>query len=482
MGSRNLLIVMADEHAREGLGCYGHPAIQTPNLDKLAARGTRFTRAYTPSPVCVPARAAFATGRYVSQTRCWSNAQPYHGQIPSWGHRLIDAGHEVVSVGKLHYRSTADDNGFFREIVPLHCRNGVGWVQGLLRRQHHVFDTAHFAEEIGPGEDPYSEYDRNVCAKAVDWLREDGAAKRDKPWMLFVSFLRPHYPLTCPREYYDLYPLDRIEPPRFDGRAIEYANPVMAAFRAYYDYDDHFDARSRTVARASYYGLCSFVDALVGELLAALEQSGRADDTTVLYTSDHGELIGAHGLWTKMTMHEESAGIPLIMAGAGVPSGVCDTPASLIDIYPTVLEAASLTPSAEDKALPGRSLFALARKPNPERPIFSEFHDGGAITGFFMLRLGRWKYIHYPGFAPQLFDLDSDPQERHDLGLSDRHADVRGHCLREMQEALGDPEAINAQAFADQARRIEELGGIEAIRAMETFDFTPVEHQAKAGQ
>jgi len=482
MTGRNVLIIMADEHAREGLGCYGHPAIQTPNLDKLAAQGTRFTQAYTPSPVCVPARAAFATGRHVSQTRCWTNAQPFHGQIPGWGQRLIDAGHEVVSVGKLHYRSTADDNGFSREIIPLHCHNGVGWVQGLLRREHHIFETAHFAEEIGPGDDPYSDYDREVCAKAIEWLQHEGAVRRDKPWVLFVSFLRPHYPLTCPRDYYDLYPLDRIELPRFAGREIEYGNPVMAAFRAYYNYDDYFDERSRIVARASYYGLCSFVDALVGRLLTALEDSGRTGDTTILYTSDHGELIGEHGLWTKMSMHEQSAGIPLIMAGAGASPGICETPASLIDVYPTVLETAGLSLAAEDEALPGRSLFDLAQTSDPERAVFSEFHDGGAITGFFMLRLGRWKYIHYPGFAPQLYDLESDPREEHDLGLSDRHAEVRRKCLEVMHAQLGDPEAINTQAFTDQARRIEELGGAEAILTMDRFDFTPVDSQVEAGR
>ena len=153
MVGNNVLIFMADEHAREGLGCYGHPKIHTPVLDRLAATGTRFTQAYTPSPVCVPARAAFATGRYVHQIGCWSNAQPYHGQIPGWGQRLIAAGHEVVSIGKLHYRSRQDDNGFSREIIPLHVRNGVGFIQGLLRREYHVFETAHFADEIGPGED-----------------------------------------------------------------------------------------------------------------------------------------------------------------------------------------------------------------------------------------------------------------------------------------------------------------------------------------
>jgi len=465
---------MADEHARSALGCYGHDVVQTPVLDRLAASGTRFTQAYTPSPVCVPARAAFATGRHVFQTRCWSNAQPYAGQMPGWGHRLMEEGHEVVSIGKLHYRSQEDDNGFSREIMPLHVRDGVGFIYGLLRDRSDLFDTDHFAQEIGPGDDSYTDYDRRVCEHAVKWLKEEAPAKRDKPWVLFVSFVRPHYPLTCPKEFYDLYPLDRVTPPRFAGHEKEFSNPALAAFRKYYDYDDYFDDHTRLVGRASYYGLCSFVDDLAGQILGALEDTGQGKETAVIYTADHGELIGDHGLWTKMCMYEDSVGIPMIVSGAGATAGVSKTPVSLIDIYQTVLEAAGVELTVEDRSLPGRSLYETAAAPDTDRAVFSEYHDGGAITGFFMLRHGRWKYVCYPGFAPQLFDLETDPYEQNDLGNSDTHVDVRADCHRRIVE-IGDPDQLNEQAFADQAERIEELGGIDAILATEAFDFTPVE-------
>lgn len=474
MSARNVLIIMADEHARSALGCYGHDLVQTPALDRLAATGTRFTQAYTPSPICVPARASFTTGRYVFQNLCWSNAQPYAGQMPGWGHRLIDEGHEVVSIGKLHYRSSDDDNGFSREIMPLHVRNGVGFVHGLLRREYHVFDTEHFAQEIGPGDDDYTDYDRRVCDNAVAWLRDEATAKRDKPWVLFVSFVRPHYPLTCPKEFFDLYPLDRVTPPRFAGADKEFANPALAAFRSYYDYDDYFDDHTRLVGRASYYGLCSFIDDLVGQILGALEGTGQDKDTAVIYTSDHGELIGDHGLWTKMCMFEDSVGIPLILSGAGASAGTSKTPVSLVDMYQTILEVAGVGLSGEDAELPGSSLYGIAAEPNAERTAFSEYHDAGSITGFFMLRHGRWKYVVYPGFAPQLFDLEADPFEQNDLGNSSAHADIRADCQRRMAE-VGNPDLINEQAFADQAKRIDELGGVEAILATEAFDFTPVE-------
>ena len=133
--AHNFLLLCSDEHARSALGCYGHPIVQTPNLDRLAARGTRFTRAYTPSPICISARASLATGLPVFEHRCWSSAEPYHGQVESWMHRLRAQGHQVDSIGKLHFRSGEDDNGFGQEILPMYLANeGRGWPQGLVRR------------------------------------------------------------------------------------------------------------------------------------------------------------------------------------------------------------------------------------------------------------------------------------------------------------------------------------------------------------
>ncbi len=472
---RNLLILFSDEHRRDALGCYGHPLVQTPNLDRLAARGTRFDKAYTPSPICVPARAALATGRYVHRNRCWSNAQPYRGQMPGWGHRLIEAGHRVVSIGKLHYRSSVDDNGFDEEIEPLHVRDGIGWVRGLLRGAADCEDLcAGFAAQVGPGEDAYSDFDRRVCAAACDWIAREGA-QQDRPWVLFVSFVRPHYPLTCPKDFYQMYPLDQVTPPQMTGPEEIPTHPVVRHMRGYLNYDDYFDDHSRLVARASYYGLCSFLDDLAGQVLKALEDSGQDQDTLVLYSSDHGECLGDRGLWTKCVMYEESAAVPMILAGPGVPQGhKTSTAASLLDIYPTVRQAVGLPEGAMETDLPGKSLIDIAREAESEREVLSEYHDGGAVTGMFMLRRGRWKYIHYPGYAPQLFDLESDPLEKRDLGESESHAAVRQACEAALRTIV-DPEAANDLAFADQAVLIRKLGGPEGILATENYDFTPTE-------
>lgn len=479
MSARNFLVIMMDELARDGVGCYGGTGL-TPNIDRLAARGTVFTQAYTPSPICVPARAAFQTGQYVFQNRCWSNAQPYHGQMEGWAHRLRQEGYETVSIGKLHYRSSADDNGYGREIVPLQVMNGEGWVMGLLRREDATcFDASGYAREIGAGGDAYTDYDLTVRDRAVAWLREEATPASDRPWASFVSFVRPHYPLVCPKEFLDLYDPDRLPPIRFDGARAEYRHPAVRAQRSYSNFDDHFpDDAARDLARACYFGLCSFVDSLVGDVLSALEEQGRLEDTAIVLTSDHGDMNGHRGFWTKMVMYEDAIGIPMILSGPGVPVGHCATQASLIDIHQTALEAGGLGLSEADDGLLGRSLFDLATGPeDPDRVVFSEYHDGGSITGFMTIRDGRWKYTCYPGFAPQLFDLQADPFECRDLGLSDGHAEIRTRLHTRMASEFQDPDQINATAFADQEARIRELGGLDAIYERTNFDHTPIAYE-----
>ena len=179
MKPANLLFILSDEHNRRVLGCSGHQMIRTPNLDRLAASGVRFTDAYTNSPICVPARAALATGRYVHQIRFWDNGIPYDGSVPSWGHRLKEAGHEVVSIGKLHFRSAEDDNGFTEEVMPLHVVEGIGdplgWLRDPLPERR---GCLRLANDAGRGDSTYQQYDDRITAAAVDWLKAKARRSR----------------------------------------------------------------------------------------------------------------------------------------------------------------------------------------------------------------------------------------------------------------------------------------------------------------
>ena len=472
MNRLNVLFLFSDEHRRDALSCDGHPIVQTPNLDRLAQNGTRFLNAYTTSPICVPARASMASGEYVHKTRCWSNAQAYQGEPNSWGHRLQSQGHRVDSIGKLHYRGNEYDNGFDQEILPMYVRDGVGWTKGLLRNHEEVLDCSSYAQKIGAGDDQYTQYDLGVTHKACLWLQDRKNQISDKPWTLFVSWLRPHYPLTCPQEFYDIYPLDKMDHARFLNDKQRLSHSVLKTIRKNFDYEKHFTPETKQVARASYYGLCSFLDYQVGQVLAALEASGQADNTLIIYTSDHGDHNGDRGLWTKMTLYDESSSIPMIVAGPGIPKHkTVSTLSSLIDIYPTILTATGA--QDDDKIRPGVALQSLASSDHMERAILSEYHDGGSPTGMFMLRTDEWKYNYYPGYSPELYHIANDKDELVDLAASLQHQKVVARCHQKMLE-LVDPEAENKRAFADQADTIKKLGGIDAILNSDEFDFTPV--------
>ncbi|CAB3828627.1 sulfatase-like hydrolase/transferase [Achromobacter sp. CF-sbj1-Ac2-l] len=472
---KNLLIIMSDEHSPKALGCYGSEIVKTPHLDALAARGTRFSSAYCASPVCIPARASFAVGKYIHQIGYWDNADAYDGAVPSWHHRLRERDHDVVSIGKLHFRQPGEDHGFSEEIIPMHIIEGKGDLMGLVRSELPVrkgaYKMAHFA---GPGESSYTFYDREITARAQVWLREAARRESDKPWVLFVSLVAPHFPLTAPPEHYYRYFNQNLPLPKLYDRRERPDHPYLVDYRNSFNYDDYFEGDAVKRAVAGYYGLCSFLDENIGKILNALEDAGLADDTRVMYTSDHGDNLGARGLWGKSTMFEETSGVPLIMAGDDIPRGrVVDVPVTHIDAYPTVLDAVGNTEPALREGYPGHSLFDIARGETPRRNVLVEYHGMGSTTGAFMIRHGKYKYIEYVGYPAQLFDLEADPEELQDLAADPRHADALQACRRQLH-LICDPQAVDRQAKARQQTLLRENGGREAVIARGDLGFTPV--------
>ena len=453
---------MSDEHQARAMGCAGHPFVRTPNLDALAARGTRFTDAYTPSPICVPARASFATGRHVHETRLWDNAMPYTGAVPGWGHALQRAGIPVESIGKLHYRHPEDPAGFDIEHIPMNVVGGVGMVWASIRREEERVRPPGggrmLGEYIGPGSSKYTEYDAAVVDRSRQWFRDRADSGDDSPWCLYIGLVAPHFPLVVPDEYFDLYPADSLPPAKLHPDDGHPRHPWVEKQNAFMDSESRFrDADERLAAISAYYGLTTWMDYNLGSILAALDETGFGDNTTVVYTSDHGDNVGARGLWGKSNLYQESVAIPMIMAGPGIAPGTCGTAVDLLDLSATIPAHFGLEFECRGRPLPG----IAAGPAEPERPILSQYHAAGAVSGAFMLKKGRWKYNHYIGFPPELFDLQSDPEELADLAADPAHAGT----LAEMEaglRALLDPEEVDALAFADQAELIESYGGREA--------------------
>ncbi|MDO6732807.1 sulfatase-like hydrolase/transferase [Marinovum sp. 2_MG-2023] len=476
MTPQNTLLIMSDQHSPKALGCYGNAIVKTPNLDRLAEQGTSFSSAYCNSPICVPARAAIATGRYVHQTGYWDNSRGYDGSVPSWGHRLAHEGHSVESIGKLHFRSEADPTGFDRQHLPMHVAEGGGALLGLLRDDTAVLKKYRgYHEDAGPGDSPYTEYDRKIAARAAEWLLAKAKADEAKPWAAMVSFVCPHPPLQCPAEFYAMYPPEEMPLPYLLDPGARPEHPAMRTHRIFQGCDAPFseDVVRRSVS--AYFGLCSFLDHNVGLVLDALEASGMAENTRVIYTSDHGEANGNQGLWGKYNMYEDSVGVPMIMAGHGIARGqVVDTPVTHVDLYQTILESVGAPGYPQDDAeMPGKSLFQVAAHPDPERVAFSEYHAAAANTAVYMVRKGRYKFVYYVGLPNQLFDLETDPDERENLIESETHAAICAEYEAILRNIL-DPEAIDALARSDQSARIVANGGRDAIRQRGAFGATPV--------
>ena len=479
MEPKNLLFIISDQHNRDLLGCYGHPQVQTPNLDALADQGVRFDSAYTNCPICVPARASLATGQYVHRIGYWDNAFPYEGRVPGWGHRLIEAGHDVDSIGKLHYRSADDADGFVNHIIPLNVVDGVGDVMGAIRDdaplRHGARDGVSGA---GFGNSTYLDYDRRVSEQAQQWLRNrsqrQADADPDKPWVLFVSFVCPHPPYVAPTEYADLYPLDQIPLPVQSAIDQRPMHPALETFRRVMGWQQPYTDLEMRRMIAAYMGCCTHLDQQIGHVLDTLQELGLRDETRIVYTSDHGESMGRHGLWGKFTMYEDSAAVPLILAGPDVPQGETTAdPVSLVDCYQTILDCVGLPSTAAESELPGRSLWPIAQGQALGRCVLSEYHAVGSETAAYMLRSGDWKYVHYVGLPPQLFHLGDDPQETCDLAHKPECQQRLQELERELRAVL-DPEEVDRLAKQDQRALVARHGGPAAVMERGTFTNSPV--------
>jgi choline-sulfatase len=241
------------------------------------------------------------------------------------------------------------------------------------------------------------------------------------------------------------------------------------------------DDRLREIA-AAYCALITHTDEQIGKVLAVAEELGLFESTRVLYTSDHGEAIGNHGLFGKWTLYEHSAAVPLIMMGADIPRGrVVGQLASHVDLFPTIVDSVGARLLGEDDTLPGQSLWPAIEGREAARPAFAEYHSSGSRNGAFMLRAGDWKLIYHVNEPDQLFDLASDPHETRDLielAAENEHVAQQAAALEAKLRAIVDPEAADRRAKADQLARAEQHGGIESIAATGYFTHTPTPGQS----
>ncbi len=447
----NLLFILSDQHSPKVAGFAGDAMADTPNLDALAAGGVVFDNCYTASPICTPARMAMLTGRWPSRQECWTNDDILASDLPTMAHALGAAGMRPTLIGRMHALGPDQLHGYVHREVGDHSPN---W-PGIPRHSMGVLEEANNPDRVsidrsGPGQSAYQLLDAATVEATLahlDRLKAARDAGDDAPFALTVGLMLPHAPYVATEADFARY-RDRVGPARLPAPVPGKDHPWLAWWRRARDIEDVPEADA-VRARTAYYALVSRLDGMIGQILDRLADNGLAENTLVVYASDHGDQIGERGLWWKHTFYEDSAKVPLILAWPGhlAGGGRREQVVNLIDLTATMLDAVG-APSLPNSQ--GRSFWPLVRDPSAPwlDETFGEYctdpqpaWTGGMAVQQRMIRQGRWKCVYYHGYRPQLFDLALDPDELDDLAEDPAHAAV---CQRLVERILADwdPERI----------------------------------------
>ena len=450
----NVIVFMSDEHNPRYSSPYGHDFVDTPNMQWLADHGTTFEHAYCPSPLCVPSRSAFLTGKRVHAVRAYGNNRlGIAPETRGLGAVLGEQGVHTVFIGKVHaYRPVAELE--FSETIETY--EGAWEFDEAQRRRPLAVRPggAKRLDAYGPREAPWGN-DVTYMDAAVEWLRTR-AAGMVRPWVLYVNLVKPHFPHFCTEELWDKY-RDHGDLPAHGVEAATAQHPYAVDLRRHFGLE-HVEERQVRGLRHGYYACVSFIDEQLGRLLSAVAETGLEPTTNVVYTSDHGEMLGKFGLWWKCSLLEDAARIPCIAAGPDFEAGVrAATPVDLHDLQATVF---TLTGAKHPGDWLGAPLPTLARY-DRDRVVFSEYHGHGTRAGSFMVRQGDWKLIHNVGAPDQLFDLAKDPEE-----LDNRYeaCPAKAGELFAALASICDPTAEDreAEAFWEMQLRLHREGAADA--------------------
>jgi choline-sulfatase len=487
----DILFFFSDQHNGLYTGYGGHPVVETPNLDRLAAEGTVCESAYTSCPLCVPARSSMLTGQYPSSNGVFGNEHMIRSDQATFLHSLVEQGYETVLCGRMHFRGPDQRHGFTKRIFGDITTSGVGsGGKGTLFEEvggeplGRTFGNGGCLDIIGAGRSPVLEYDRAVVEAALNYLQED----HEKPQCILVGTYGPHFPYIAPPELFDYYRGKPSVPASWDREGVD-PNPLLDEKRQRMRQTPGSDAREPVdedvvlAARAAYFGMITEQDCHVGSVREGwqsyLERTGR--DGVFVYSSDHGDTCGEHGIFGKMTFYEGSVRIPLVFEGKGIPAGVViSNPVSIMDIGPTLCDMAGASPPPSQEGLSLHDNIQNATDV-PDRPVCSEWVDiyNGEIVPCRMIRRGKWKLNHYhhPELPDMLFNLEADPEE-----LEDR-AEERPDLVQRLMDMLNEdwePERV-AKEFEDKCRHmalIRKWNGV-ALPPEPVSEKWPVPEEAK---
>ena len=468
----NIVVIMADQLAPQFTGTYGHPLVKTPHMDALAARGTRFDAAYCNAPLCAPSRFSFMSGQLVTRIAGYDNGAEFPASIPTFAHYLRSAGYRTCLSGKMHFVGPDQLHGFEERLTTDVYPADHAWTPDWelpderIDKWYHNMDAVR---QAGPAATTFQiEYDEETAFLARRRLF-DYAMSKTEPFAMVISFIHPHDPYVARPEWWNLYDDADIDLPRTGPGDDPHTLRVMKGIKA--DAMAVTEAQIRN-ARHGYYANISYFDSKIGAIVEALKEADLYDDTVIVVTSDHGDMLGERGLWYKMNFFEHSARVPLIVSGPGIGHGRVADPVSLVDLMPTFLDLASGgTIPTLGMPLDGQSLLPLIAGEAVERSVFGEYCAECLSHPLFMIRRGAYKYIHCEVDPPQLFDVAADPMERSNLATDPAHAGLAAGFAAEAA-ARWDSDRIRADVIASQKRRRAVHAAMEQGR-WTSWDYNP---------
>jgi len=441
----NILFIISDDLTATAVSSYENKACKTPNIDKLASEGVRYTKAYTQYPVCGPSRASFMSGYYPNATTTFGYVSGRENIGPdrkTWSQLFKENGYYTARVSKIYHMGVPIDietgsNGQDDEASWTERFNSQGdeWrtkgeaelVQGnpdgTIERKGGNVMTIVKAEG-----DDLVHSDGKTAQKAIELIKKH----KNEPFFLAVGFVRPHVPFVAPKEYFGPYPFeDAILPEKVEGdwddipkRGINYVTSVNGQMS--------LDQQKKAIA--AYYASVTFMDAQVGKILNTLKEEGLEDNTIVIFTSDHGFHLGEHDFWMKVSLHEESVRIPMIIKVPGKKPAVCNSFVELLDLYPTISELAGIKTS---KHIQGKSLVKTLDNPEYKvRDMAFSVSQGGKT---FLLRTDQWAYIQYDEDAAsgiELFDMENDPKQFTNLAMNPEYAHIVSDFQKKLKKKL----------------------------------------------
>jgi choline-sulfatase len=458
-------MLFSDQHHWRYSGFNGHEIVQTPNLDRLAARGVNFTNAYCNSPLCSPSRQSFMAGLHPHRIGMWNNCCGMPENTVTWAHALSNSGYETLLCGKMHFNGYQKMYGFDRRPVPEGNNDGQQFLSWGLRTSHEWTGPLPYRsvgypatlEDTGPDQperQPIFAHDRRIAEGTLDVLSEKAADPEAGPWALCCSMVLPHPPFLARKDLFELYQGRADLPENLYGEGLGEVDNWLRYHKSM-EKNDYSKEQIRKL-RAAYYGLITEYDEYVGRILDYLEKSGLAENTVVMYFSDHGEMAGQHGMIGKVTLRESSSRIPMLVSWPGhYPEGEkVDVPVSLVDLYPTFLDIAD-TELPAVLPLDGHSLVPLLDNEAGKfegGQVFCEFEGEGWNHPRCFLREGPYKCVVNHTAPTELYDVEKDYLELNNLAGNPEYAKVETRMLNHIF-AFWDPKVIEEEVLRTQARQ-----------------------------